>query len=537
MAKIKNIKSKKIVIIPIIALVFLACFLTYSFANFKTIKNFNIIGQLFYGNEYTLFYDVASCSSKTIKNGKEYGELCDPNVPGYTFNGWLKGGSPVSVSDIVRTNTDVSLDASLTPNNYTLSFEPNDFVQIFELSALNITYTRSDDDVYTFTTTKAYDGLYFPNGWFDVGTTYTLKYKIRKISGNLLNIRGHSAAAGDPIFKLDGVVQSDKYHEAAQNVADDTNTHTVELTFTYTGTAPDNNIYIQPNRGSTTPVTVELFDVKLIKASNFDSKSVTYNDDMPSPVAVPTKTGYTFTGWYDQDDGGKQYYNANGVTSLKYDIPSDATLYGNWNPNTYRVFLHTDGGVINSSNALTWSYGTAANNVSYGYKDHLYGTKYSAFPTPTKAGYTFNGWYQRKNLTPFTVEARNIGYNYVSLLNNVMPGITYNIKYEVALTSGSTSKFSISLFDFTDNVRLIDTQNDFGLKNAIITTPADLNPNHDNQILIYAGIYGQTQNIGLSVTYLSISGGVYSENSNIPIGDDYLQAASNHQFFASWTQN
>ena len=106
--------------------------------------------------------------------------------------------------------------------------------------------------------------------------------------------------------------------------------------------------------------------------------SATYGSAMPTPIALPTRTGYTFTGFYDATSGGKQYYTSAGASARNWNknTTSATTLYAQWTVNTYTVTLNQQSGTGGSS-SVTATYG-------------------SAMPTatmPTRTGYTFQGYY------------------------------------------------------------------------------------------------------------------------------------------------
>ncbi|HAB8811426.1 TPA_asm: LPXTG cell wall anchor domain-containing protein [Listeria monocytogenes] len=83
---------------------------------------------------------------------------------------------------------------------------------------------------------------------------------------------------------------------------------------------------------------------------------------------TPTKTGYTFDGWYDAATGGNKW-------DFQTDVmpENDITLYARFSVNNYVLTLNNNGA-------------TTAQNVDY----H---TKATAPTDPSKLGYTFNGWY------------------------------------------------------------------------------------------------------------------------------------------------
>ena len=100
------------------------------------------------------------------------------------------------------------------------------------------------------------------------------------------------------------------------------------------------------------------------------SKSVTYNSTYGT-LPTPTRTGYTFNGWYTATSGGTKV-----ESGTKVAITAAQTLYARWTVNTYTVTFNANGGSVS----------TTSRSVTY---DSTYGT----LPTPTRTGYGFNGWY------------------------------------------------------------------------------------------------------------------------------------------------
>ncbi len=100
------------------------------------------------------------------------------------------------------------------------------------------------------------------------------------------------------------------------------------------------------------------------------SKTVTYNSTYGN-LPIPTRTGYTFNGWFAAASEGPQVTASTTVTAT-----ANHTLYARWTANTYTVtFNANDGGVSQTSKTVT------------------YGLTYGTLPTPTRTGYTFKGWF------------------------------------------------------------------------------------------------------------------------------------------------
>ena len=71
---------------------------------------------------------------------------------------------------------------------------------------------------------------------------------------------------------------------------------------------------------------------------------VIFDQALPNTIA-PTRTGYTFAGYFDRTDGnGTLYYNQNMVGMMTWTNTESKTLYAHWTANTYTVNLNNQGG-------------------------------------------------------------------------------------------------------------------------------------------------------------------------------------------------
>ena len=110
--------------------------------------------------------------------------------------------------------------------------------------------------------------------------------------------------------------------------------------------------------------------------SGTSSATVTYDASLPV-VAKPTKTGYTFLGYYDAITGGTQYYDADMDSTMTWSLDEDITLYAQWQANQYVVTFNTNQG-SGAQSAVTATYGEAMPVIT---------------TTPTRVGYVFLGYY------------------------------------------------------------------------------------------------------------------------------------------------
>lgn len=175
------------------------------------------------------------------------------------------------------------------------------------------------------------------------------------------------------------------------------------------------------------------------------SKKVTYGASFGN-LPIPTRSGYTFEGWYTNSVGGTKIKESDIVNNT-----SEFTLYAHWKANAYTVSYNVNGGtgsiasqtkthntnlilttakptgkrftvtynanggtVSTSSKTVSQSFtnwNTAANgsgtvyNAGATYSANANVTLYAQYanpsigslPTPTRSGYAFDGWYTAAN--------------------------------------------------------------------------------------------------------------------------------------------
>lgn len=107
-----------------------------------------------------------------------------------------------------------------------------------------------------------------------------------------------------------------------------------------------------------------------------ESTTATYGSAMPT-ITIPTKTGYTFGGYWSTAGGsGTQYYKADGTSNTNWNVASNTTLHAKWTANTYEVAFDANGGTGSMSNQA-----------------HTYGSSLALTTNAfTHSGYYFVGW-------------------------------------------------------------------------------------------------------------------------------------------------
>lgn len=256
-----------------------------------------------------------SNSSKTVTSGGVYGTLPTPITrTGYSFDGWYtaESGGSKVESDTKVIENVPTLYAHWTQNSYTLTFNAN--------------YTGGTVTPATMTVKHGEPVTQLPT---PTRTGYTFRNWCTAPTG------------GSPLTNGTRIIKN--YTLYAYWTADN---RSVTVTFDAAG-------------GS---------------VSSAD-KTVTAGGGYGA-LPTPTKTGYTFDGWFTERVGGTQVTKADTV-----DIAAvDHTLYAHWTAkNNINVTLEANRGSFD---------GEATKTVTV-----TYNSTYGELPTPTRNNYAFQGWY------------------------------------------------------------------------------------------------------------------------------------------------
>lgn len=121
--------------------------------------------------------------------------------------------------------------------------------------------------------------------------------------------------------------------------------------------------------------------------SSIEDIEAEFGDVISKPSVIPTKVGYTFTGWYSDRTCETEYV----FTTMP---ANNVVVYAGWKINQYTITFDTDGG--SEIDAITGDFGS----------------KVAEPKEPTKTGFGFMGWFDEKaSETPYeftTMPAKNI---------------------------------------------------------------------------------------------------------------------------------
>lgn len=182
-------------------------------------------------------------------------------------------------------------------------------------------------------------------------------------------------------------------------------------------------------------------------------KNYISNISTRTTLPVPTRTGYTFGGWYTGEGGtGTQITDASGsilnatISTPKYAYSGSTrtaqsiTLYAKWTANTYTVTFDANGGRFTSYSGYT-SAGTSGSDViKVSRSGYTYGSTYTNLPTPVRTGYKFVGWFET------TDRSKGFGYANARIIGTSTNTIYANhtlyaawVSYEYAYSSANSS--------------------------------------------------------------------------------------------------
>ena len=239
---------------------------------------------------------------------------------GYSFNGWktaANSGTSYANQASVKFTANTTLYAQWTANKYTITYK--------DQGGSNFSGTHESG----YPTTHTY------------GTATTLKTASK--TGYTFEGWYKESACTNKVTSLGATA------------------YTANITLYAKWTANTYTVTLDPQNGEST-----------------NTVTATYGSAMPA-ITKPTRTGYTFNGYYDATSGGTQYYKADGSSARTWNKTAATTLYAQWTINSHEVTWKANGG--------NWSGSTADKVVTYNY-----GATIAEQAAPTRVGYDFAGW-------------------------------------------------------------------------------------------------------------------------------------------------
>ena len=386
---------------------------------------------------YTVTYNANGGSGGATSDTKWYDETLTissnaPTRTGYTFAGWNTKsdgtGTNYSAGSSYTTNGALTLYAKWTVNTYTVSYNGNGSTG-GSTSAQTKTYgtaltlrsngftktgytfskwnTKSDGTgtsysagasytansavtLYAIWTINKYTVSYNANGGTGAPSAQTKNY------GATLTLSTTKPTKTGATFANWKASNGTTYASGGSYTANESTTMTAQWNaITYT-------ISYNANGGSNAPA----------------SETKTYGVAKTITTSIPTKTGYTFTGW--SGSNGVSY--AKGAT-IPADVNQNLTLTAQWTTITYSVTYSANGGA-GAPGTQSKTYGQALTLSS---------------TVPTRTGYRFTGWSGSNGVTYQAggTVAANVNQNLTMTAQWTL--LTYTVTYNANGGSGAPS--------------------------------------------------------------------------------------------------
>lgn len=356
------------------------------------------------GMRYISFHSMGGSAVTQITGGEGAAITwpATPTKPGYTFAGWYTNPS-VESSKVEKKDTmpkflpgtkGMLLFAKWTPAevDYTVEHYQQELNGTYKLKEKET--ARGITGTWTMANPKNYEG--FQCARTTSATIAADGSSVMKIYYN----RNKYTVTWKPENGTDNIVQTYKYGA-------ELNTPTVgRAGYKFDGWYTDQDTKFE----TTTTVNGKLVGVEVLKdltlhakwkgdqytvtlnvnggdaLSGDPTRSVTYGQPY-GELPAPTRTGYTFAGWYTEKTGGTKVETDTVVQAVE-----DHELFAHWTANTYNVTLNPMDGQLEGDPTRTVTYGQP----------------YGTLPKPTRTGYNFVGWFTAKEDSGKKVDANTL---------------------------------------------------------------------------------------------------------------------------------
>jgi len=420
---------------------------TYDFEKALTANSFTRVGYTFAGwsGSGATYTDKQSVKNLTSTNGAVVNLYAVWTAHTCTVKFYSNNGSG-TVSDVVYTyDVEKALPANaFTRTGYSFSgwatSPSGPAVYSEKQSVKNLSPTDGAIiKLYAVWTAHTYTVKYNANGGVGTMPSVLHTYDVAKaLTDNAFTRTGYTYE-GWATSPGGAVAYSNK-----QNVNNLTATNDATFDLYAVWTANTYTVSFDADGGTVSPTSqVKRFDSAYGKAADGTAANA---------LPMPTKTGYTFSGWYASSD-----YSGTRITdSTVVATAANHTLFAKWTANNYTVTFNANGGTVSPTTQVKQfdsTYGKSAD-----------GTTDEALPTPARAGFTFDGWWTAKdgggtqvlNTTAFVTANNPTLFAKWTVIpieveaTGTMPEGAYGSAYSAAIAvEGGSGSFTYELTDGT----------------------------------------------------------------------------------------
>ena len=460
---------------------------SYDFS--QPIMSYTEIGVRWKAIDYDISYSLDGGEFKTDYAGKYTIEneikLATPEKRGYDFAGWYETGKTAPTAKIAKgTFGNKTFTAKWNAHAYDINYVLGGGTN----SSNNPTkYTIESDDITLSEPTKT--GYTFA-GWAENGAIVT---EIRK--GSVGN-RTFTATWVKTPYYIDyilngGTNSPDNPTEYTIESGDITLSDPTKSGYTFTGWTENGVTVTEIKSGSighrilTATWSVIEYDINFVlgggtNSPNNPTKYTIESDDIT--LSEPTRTGYTFAGWAE---------NGVIVTEIKSGSIGHRAFTAQWETIEYSITYNLDGGEFSATPTLKYTIETPTFSLA----------------TPTRKGYTFDGWYSGSNKITYVYKGSTgnkifqakwqvinykINYNLNGGVNSPSNPSNYTVEQSVVLSDPSRDGYTFAGWNEGNTIEKGSTgTKTFTAKWSVIT----YNINYDLDEGSFVGSYQQSYTI------------------------------------------
>ena len=312
----------------------------------------------------------------------------------YYFKSTIKGTSNINVKRCTLSNNIFTCDGNTT------TIEKDTWYQSSS-NQINISYTTTGTAKVTARTVDKSNNYNESTKDFTINK-YTITFnkgiadkiggEVSDISKSCYAISGQSCSITSPDIEKKGytIIGWNTNKNATTSIWNINTSKSISSSATYYPILKANIYTITlNNQGATSSGTKKVYyqynTTKTINGTTcyyYTNSSLTTCLSSGYNINKPSKTGYSFKGYYTSTNGsGTNYVNSSGTfINNAYKTIGDKTLYANWQANTYTITYNANGG------------SGAPSSQSYTYDPNNDTVFYLSSTTPSRAGYTFLGW-------------------------------------------------------------------------------------------------------------------------------------------------
>ena len=301
----------------------------------------------------------------------------NPSRNNYVFKGWCASKVASANYTCAEPKTTLTANSSYTGSSYLNVSDGGDLYLYAKLLPIyNVYYDSMGAGTLSYTPMQYYaDGNRLYYKFNDSSYWNNTMYSMSASAPSKVEDDGYSFGGW---CKFNSAQDSPEAYSVANDCNDPIQSLTANSSYTgsqYLNVSNTENLYLY---AKWTPTTYYITYNNMNGATNNPNNPESYTiESSDITLATPTKTGYTFGGWYDNDQ-----FTGDAITEIESGSTGDVTLYAKWTLTDYTITYNLYGGTNNASNRATYTYVDAI-------------TLYD----PTKPGYTFGGWYDNDQFT------------------------------------------------------------------------------------------------------------------------------------------